>query len=59
MLVAQRSFFMPHTSVISMVGIAPQLPAIVRNPHLITPDVVPIPPIAIASKHRSRAHADH
>jgi hypothetical protein len=59
MLVPQRSFFMPHTGVVPIVGVAPQFPAIMRNPHLIAPDVVSIPPIAIAGKHRSRAHADH
>src|SRR5208282_1395261 len=57
-LAPQLSSFMPCRRIVSVVEVAPQFPAVMHNPHLIAPDVAPVPPVAIFSKHRARAHSD-
>jgi hypothetical protein len=49
---------MPRGAVVSVVEIATQFPAVMRYPHLIVPNVAPVPPIAVLGKRRSRADSD-
>jgi hypothetical protein len=49
---------MPRRRVVPVVEIAPQVPAVTRNPRLIVPNVAPVPPVAILGKHRFRSHSD-
>jgi hypothetical protein len=59
MFIPQSSSLLPCPRIIAEVDIAPYFAVVAGNPYLIPPDIVPIPPIAIARKHRSRTHTDH
>jgi hypothetical protein len=52
-IVPQLPAFIASTAVVSAVEIAPQFPAIMRNPCLIVPNVAAITPVAILAEHRS------